>query len=76
MRGRNITLVNSIISIFVLLILPNIILQCLYSRFSARLGGYQFGMDFATWMGFGLPVSFLMVTLSWVWLQITFIGFR
>jgi len=55
---------------------PNIVLGENVNTVSKTLNDYDFGFDFVSWMGFGLPVSFLMLILAWIWLQIFFLGFR
>lgn len=47
------------------------------SRIGAEsLGGHDFGVDFASWLGFGLPLSLVMLILCWIVVQLVFVGFR
>lgn len=55
---------------------PNLILQGQADRlYSSRVSGADSGITFAKWMGFGLPLSIIVLLLSWIWLQIMFLGF-
>ena len=47
-----------------------------YSISKEALGGHDFGVDFASWMGFGMPVSLIMLFLCWIVVQLVFIGVR
>ncbi|XP_069135427.1 solute carrier family 13 member 2-like isoform X3 [Argopecten irradians] len=50
---------------------PNLILQGqANSLYRSRKEGADSGITFANWMGFGVPLSVLMLFLAWVWLQI------
>lgn len=55
---------------------PNLILQGQADKlYSSRVSGADSGITFAKWMGFGLPLSIIVLLLSWIWLQIMFLGF-
>lgn len=54
---------------------PNLILQGQANELYSRLSEADSGITFAKWMGFGLPLSIIVLLLSWIWLQIMFLGF-
>ncbi|XP_033748493.1 solute carrier family 13 member 2-like [Pecten maximus] len=50
---------------------PNLILQGqANSLYRSRKEGADSGITFANWMGFGVPLSVLLMFVAWVWLQI------
>ncbi|XP_061189816.1 Na(+)/citrate cotransporter-like isoform X2 [Saccostrea echinata] len=54
---------------------PNLILQGQANElYSGRAPGTDSGITFAKWMGFGLPLSIIVLVLAWIWLQIMFLG--
>ncbi|KAK3084784.1 hypothetical protein FSP39_018980 [Pinctada imbricata] len=53
---------------------PNLILQGIANdKYDAIQEGADSGITFAKWMGFGLPLSVLVLFLSWGWLQLYFL---
>ena len=38
--------------------------------------GLSSPVNFATWMGFGLPLSALVLIVCWLWLQVAFLRCR
>lgn len=54
---------------------PNLVLvgqlDIVYERYKIRSP-----ITFANWMGFGVPTSLAMVLITWLWLQIVYLGFR
>lgn len=53
----------------------SLVLFFLNRLYSSRLSEADSGITFAKWMGFGLPLSIIVLLLSWIWLQIMFLGF-
>ncbi|XP_078337687.1 Na(+)/citrate cotransporter-like isoform X2 [Crassostrea virginica] len=54
---------------------PNLILQGQANElYSSRAPDADSGITFAKWMGFGLPLSVIVLILAWIWLQIMFLG--
>ena len=51
---------------------PNIILQGVANEKFGKLG-IDSGITFANWMAFALPLSIIILFVSWLWLQILFI---
>ncbi|KAJ8317026.1 hypothetical protein KUTeg_004930 [Tegillarca granosa] len=55
---------------------PNLVLQGQANQLYAEKSGgtVDSGISFAKWMGFALPMSIVILILSWIWLQIVFLG--
>ncbi|KAJ8317311.1 hypothetical protein KUTeg_005215 [Tegillarca granosa] len=57
---------------------PNLVLQGQANQLYAEKSGgtVDSGISFAKWLGFALPFSIVILILSWIWLQIVFLGLR
>ncbi|XP_025089144.1 solute carrier family 13 member 2-like isoform X1 [Pomacea canaliculata] len=54
---------------------PNLVCKGFSDQLFAEYG-IKSPINFATWMGFGLPLSACMLVVCWLWLQLAFLGYR
>ncbi|XP_069106314.1 solute carrier family 13 member 2-like isoform X2 [Argopecten irradians] len=52
--------------------LANLVFQAHIDKRYQDYGASDSGLTYGSWMGFGLPLSFLILILTWLWLQVVF----